>query len=239
MGSCGTKEVAEGDIVLNVYDVGTSIGMHDLNNVLHMIGTGVYHASTQIGDQEWAYGYCEKGCGVFHCKPRGYPFTYRESINLGPSPLSPEQIHQEIEKLKQVWLGPQYDLLHRNCCHFAVALCAMSKCVKPGQALQVKEVPGWVTNLAAAGATIMAEEHAIEEGVHWLAQKATSAVEGLEHSVRDAILEAAKAGRIAEECFEQDCLGRHKVQVKACHVLVRTGHLKEVPDTNMWCCCGA
>lgn len=29
-----------------------------------------------------------------------------------------------------------------------------------GQALQVKEVPGWVTNLAAAGATIMAEEHA-------------------------------------------------------------------------------
>lgn len=26
--------------------------MHDLNNVLHMIGTGVYHASTQIGDQE-------------------------------------------------------------------------------------------------------------------------------------------------------------------------------------------
>lgn len=23
-------------------------------------------------------------------KPRGYPFTYRESINLGPSPLSPD-----------------------------------------------------------------------------------------------------------------------------------------------------
>ena len=34
--------------------------MHDLNNVLHMIGTGVYHASTQIGeDAEWAYGFCE------------------------------------------------------------------------------------------------------------------------------------------------------------------------------------
>ena len=26
--------------------------MHDLNNVLHLIGTGVYHASTQMGDQE-------------------------------------------------------------------------------------------------------------------------------------------------------------------------------------------
>jgi hypothetical protein len=36
------------------------IAMHDLNNVLHMIGPGVYHASTQIGeDVEWAYGFCE------------------------------------------------------------------------------------------------------------------------------------------------------------------------------------
>lgn len=33
--------------------------MHELNNVLHFLGTGVYHAATQIGDEEWAYGFCQ------------------------------------------------------------------------------------------------------------------------------------------------------------------------------------
>lgn len=166
-GLCSGKQVdapvEENEVILNVYDVGTSIAMHDLNNVLHMIGTGVYHASTQIGeDVEWAYGFCEKGSGVFHCPPKAYPFTFRESINMGKSPLSKEEITATIEKLKKHWLGSDYDLLHQNCCHFAVALC---------KALKVKEVPSWVTNLAAAGAAIMAEEHALEEAMHVAAVK--------------------------------------------------------------------
>lgn len=44
------------------------IAMHDLNNVLHLIGTGVYHASTQLGEErEWAYGFCE----MLSSNPRG------------------------------------------------------------------------------------------------------------------------------------------------------------------------
>ena len=43
--------------------------MHDLNNVLHLIGTGVYHASTQLGEErEWAYGFCE----MLSSNPRGW-----------------------------------------------------------------------------------------------------------------------------------------------------------------------
>ncbi len=48
--------------------------MHDLNNVLHLIGTGVYHASTQLGEErEWAYGFCE----MLSRKPWGSEFLFR------------------------------------------------------------------------------------------------------------------------------------------------------------------
>ena len=50
------------------------IAMHDLNNVLHLIGTGVYHASTQLGEErEWAYGFCE----MLSRKPWGSEFLFR------------------------------------------------------------------------------------------------------------------------------------------------------------------
>jgi len=229
-GFCGYKQqdgpLAENEVRLNVYDVGTSIAMHDLNNVLHLIGTGVYHASTQLGEErEWAYGFCEKGSGVFHCPPKQYPFTFRESINLGKTPLSKAEIDAAIAKLKTDFQGPDYDLLHQNCCHFAVAMC---------KALKVKDVPAWVTNLAAAGAAIMAEEKAVEHAIHDLAYQVVASADGLGLAIKDSIMEAAKAGRIAEECFEEDCFGSKKVKVKASDVLVKTGHLK--PTQATLCC---
>eukprot|EP00435_Cladocopium_sp_Y103_P026499 s624_g6.t1 len=234
-GLCSGKQfdapVEENEVILNVYDVGTSIAMHDLNNVLHMIGTGVYHASTQIGEEsEWAYGFCEKGSGVFHCPPKAYPFTFRESINMGKGMVQTthqtcQEITATIEKLKKQWMGSDYDLLHQNCCHFAVALC---------KALKVKEVPSWVINLAAAGAAVMAEEHALEEAMHVAAVKVVTSADGLGLAIKDSIIDAAKAGRIAEECYERDCLGRHKIKAKASDVLLRTGHLK-TGQANMCC----
>ncbi|OLQ11877.1 DeSI-like protein [Symbiodinium microadriaticum] len=91
----GQEVIGEQDVILNVYDVGNSFEMDFLNNVLYLVGTGVYHAGTQIGKEvEWAYGYTPKGSGVFHCEPKGYPFKFRQSIKLGTTPLQGEVKHR-------------------------------------------------------------------------------------------------------------------------------------------------
>lgn len=247
MGStcCSGKEViGEQDVILNVYDVGNSFEMDFLNNVLYLVGTGVYHAGTQIGKEvEWAYGYTPKGSGVFHCEPKGYPFKFRQSIKLGTTPLQGEELKEAIVKLEDQFQGEDYDLLHKNCCHFAVALC---------QALQVENVPHWVTSLAGIAAFVVDEEQAVAHGLHNLWNKVLSGAEEMEESVHDAIWghaerhaelmitqgQPADGGVVqiqekVDDIYTTDCWGRKKVTAKASDVLKRAGKLEG--DAGLCC----
>merc|ERR1712032_982970 len=75
-----------------------------------------------------------------------------------------------IAQLKQEWIGTEYDLLRHNCCVFSNILC---------EKLGVGSIPSWVTNLAAAGATV-------GDGMLVVKDKAQ----------RTAIMAAAKAGKV-------------------------------------------
>ncbi|KAG6409870.1 hypothetical protein SASPL_127912 [Salvia splendens] len=99
------------------------------------------------GDEEWSFGFCEQGTGVFHCPSMQNPmYTYRESIKLGQTTNSVSKINQILSELSREWPGESYDLLAKNCNHFCDELC---------ERLGVSKLPdsGWVNRFANAGDT--------------------------------------------------------------------------------------
>ncbi|KAL6006749.1 hypothetical protein ACLOJK_032243 [Asimina triloba] len=76
------------------------------------------------GDEEWSFGFCEQGSGVFSCPPGKNPmYTYRESIVLGETNLPIFKVNQIVRELSREWPGDMYDLLARNCNHFCNEFC--------------------------------------------------------------------------------------------------------------------
>lgn len=86
------------------------------------------------GDEEWSFGYCDYGSGVFSCPLRENPmYTFRESIVLGNTSCSIFTVNQILRELSREWPGNSYDLLSRNCNHFCDAFC---------ERLDVPKLPG-------------------------------------------------------------------------------------------------
>uniref|UniRef100_A0A803Q7S9 PPPDE domain-containing protein n=1 Tax=Cannabis sativa TaxID=3483 RepID=A0A803Q7S9_CANSA len=93
------------DVVLHIYDV-TNSGSEKTNNTIVQINKifkdgiglgGIFHSAVQVfGEDEWSFGFCEQGTGVFSC-PAG--------------------------ELSREWRGDSYDLLSKNCNHFCDEYC--------------------------------------------------------------------------------------------------------------------
>ncbi|KAK6135258.1 hypothetical protein DH2020_031001 [Rehmannia glutinosa] len=97
------------------------------------------------GDEEWSFGYCEQGTGVFHCPSTKNPmYTFRETIKLGKTSFSVSKVNQILRELSREWPGHSYDLLAKNCNHFCDEFC---------ERLGVPKLPGWVNRFAHAGDT--------------------------------------------------------------------------------------
>ncbi|XP_021651546.1 uncharacterized protein LOC110643476 isoform X2 [Hevea brasiliensis] len=95
------------------------------------------------GDDEWSFGFCEHGTGVFSCPSGKNPmYTYRESIVLGRTNFSIFKVNQILRELSREWPGSSYDLLSKNCNHFCDEFC---------ERLGVPKLPGWVNRFANAG----------------------------------------------------------------------------------------
>ena len=76
------------------------------------------------GDEEWSFGLCEEGSGVFSCPSGKNPmYTYRECIILGKTNFSILKVNQILRELNREWPGCEYDLLSKNCNHFCDELC--------------------------------------------------------------------------------------------------------------------
>lgn len=102
----------------------------------------MFHGGIEVNGQEWSFGYCPTGTGVYCCRPKHNPmYTYRESLQLGSTKLTPHEVQDLIRRLKTVWQGHTYLLLQRNCCHF---------CEDFAKELGVEEVPGWLNRFAEA-----------------------------------------------------------------------------------------
>lgn len=142
------------EVKLHIYDV-TNSDSEKTNNTIVQINKifkdgiglgGIFHSAVQVyGEEEWSFGFCEEGSGVFSCPSAKNPmYTYRECIVLGRTDLPKSKVNQILRELSREWPGDSYDLLSKNCNHFCDEFCEI---------LGVQKLPGWVNRFANAGDT--------------------------------------------------------------------------------------
>ncbi|KAF5731168.1 hypothetical protein HS088_TW19G00773 [Tripterygium wilfordii] len=140
------------EVILHIYDV-TNSGSEKTDSTIMQINKifkdgiglgGIFHSAVQVyGDDEWSFGFCEQGTGVFSCPSGKNPmYTYREKIVLGKTSFSIFKVNQILRELSREWPGSSYDLLSKNCNHFCDEFC---------EKLGVPKLPGWVNRFANAG----------------------------------------------------------------------------------------
>jgi len=130
---------------LHIYDVFGAL--EKVNSFMKPVGSGAFHAGVEVYGKEWSYGYATEGMeGVYWTKPRcNDRHRYRESVNMGGTPLTETEVLMLVLEMKNHWPGFAYDILVRNCCHFSDALC---------RRLAVGPAPEWLMHLAGAGAAL-------------------------------------------------------------------------------------
>eukprot|EP00929_Paragymnodinium_shiwhaense_P086649 TRINITY_DN47122_c0_g1_i1.p1 TRINITY_DN47122_c0_g1~~TRINITY_DN47122_c0_g1_i1.p1 ORF type:complete len:490 (-),score=104.84 TRINITY_DN47122_c0_g1_i1:210-1679(-) len=133
------------EVALSVYQLP---GSSSLNTLTEAAGFGgAYHVGVEVYWLEWAYGYSHVGTGVVPChigtSSLGH---FKERVPLGRTQLSPEEVLRLLAELRRTWRGADYDLLQRNCAHFAVELVLQ---------LGVTEAPRWVYKLSQVGDQIV------------------------------------------------------------------------------------
>lgn len=125
-------------VYLNIYDLDSVSKV--VNSVARTMGTGAFHAGVEVYGHEYSFGYIVDGeTGVTKTKARCHPYhVYRETIPMGKTPLTKEEVDILVEVMKMQWIGDTYDLLSRNCLNYADYFCNL---------LDVGGVPDWVMSL--------------------------------------------------------------------------------------------
>jgi hypothetical protein len=137
------------EVVLHVYDLGP-VTSYVNDTVLRHIGIGAYHTGLEVLGVEWSYqGFLDAWdnpnlSGVVQNEPREHPaHQYRESIPMGESPMTEDEIDNVIDDFYDMWAANEYHIVSRNCVTFAEELAV---------ALKVpQEFPSWVKGAAEAG----------------------------------------------------------------------------------------
>jgi len=147
-------------VFLHIYDVSQETSVRRLNKVFAhrraplKLG-GVFHAGVEVNGLEFAFGMSESAAisGITCVLPRSNPqHRYRQTVRLRPTRLSDVDVAALISELIEEYPGHDYDLLRRNCCHFADDFC---------RRLGVGGIPGWVHRLARVGAMVDTAVHAV------------------------------------------------------------------------------
>eukprot|EP00930_Biecheleria_cincta_P054868 TRINITY_DN41259_c0_g1_i1.p1 TRINITY_DN41259_c0_g1~~TRINITY_DN41259_c0_g1_i1.p1 ORF type:complete len:392 (+),score=54.80 TRINITY_DN41259_c0_g1_i1:157-1332(+) len=140
-------------VFLHIYDASLGDNVHKLNRVLANKSSplklgGVFHAGIEVGGLEWSFGATQNDsvAGV-HCvlPQENKQHRYRQTLQLRPTLLAHGDIARIISDLLDEYPGHSYDLLRKNCCHFANDF---AKRIGAGC------VPSWVHRLARVGAFV-------------------------------------------------------------------------------------
>lgn len=134
-------------ISVNVYDL---MPPSRLSSFLWLSGMSICHSGVVINEEEeWAFGGhdVEGVSGVYVTRPRDVPdnATFRTTLQIGVTILSDRAIRKEMDRLRAEYTGPSYDLLSKNCNHFAEDVCMALCGVKP---------PAWINRIAGYGAKL-------------------------------------------------------------------------------------
>lgn len=139
-------------VYVHVYDVSQEEGIQKLNRILAPRGVpklgGVFHAGVEVNGMEWSFAYQphQTRSGISCDPPKTHPqHHYRQTVKLGYTQFKDEEISEIMSSLVEEYPGDDYDLLRRNCCHFADDFC---------QRLGVGPFPGWIHRLARIGAGV-------------------------------------------------------------------------------------
>lgn len=101
-------------VLLNVYD------LSPVNEYLYSIGMGLHHSGVEILGREYSFA---SGGGVFDSTPKDAPGAkFRESIELGSFEGGSAELSSAISDLREEFGPDRYNLIKRNCNHFANAL---------------------------------------------------------------------------------------------------------------------
>jgi len=121
-------------VILNVYD------LSPINDTLYAIGFGLHHSGVEILGSEYSFA---GGGGIFESSPKEAPGAkFRESIDMGTFEGGASEVRMAIADLRDDFGPNSYNLVLRNCNHFANALC---------WSLLNKTIPAYVNRLADFG----------------------------------------------------------------------------------------
>ena len=110
--------------------------MYDLHGAI-----GAYHVGIEVCGLEWSYGSADHGTGVFFVIPQSSSIgTFKESIFLGETSLSLDDILQQLKRMASAWQGSDYHILTKNCLRFSQAFLDI---LVPGA-----DLPTWTTSTA-------------------------------------------------------------------------------------------
>ncbi|KAH8386586.1 hypothetical protein KR093_001334, partial [Drosophila rubida] len=136
LNECINKE----PVILNVYD------LFNINEFAVPLGLGIFHTGIQVYDIEYTYGgHSYANSGIFEMLPRtaehelGQHFHYRESIQLGYTQFSRDEVHRIVEQLGWQFTGNSYHLTSNNCNHFSDTM---------SRILCGQQIPKWINRLA-------------------------------------------------------------------------------------------
>jgi hypothetical protein len=121
-------------VFLNVYD------LSPVNDYLYIAGLGLHHSGVEIMGSEYSFA---SGAGIFESSPKFAPGAkFREQIDLGSFDGGQAELKKAISTLRDDFGSDDYNLIRKNCNHFANALTWK---------LMNKAIPGHVNRLADIG----------------------------------------------------------------------------------------
>ena len=121
-------------VFLNVYDLAPA------NDYLYPIGLGLHHSGVEIMGTEYSFA---SGAGVFESPPKVAPGArFREQLELGAYDGGSAELKKVIAELRDDFGPDQYNIIRRNCNHFANAL---------SWKLLGRKIPAHVNRLAELG----------------------------------------------------------------------------------------
>jgi len=92
----------------------------------------------EVFGEEWSFQYYEdcwddsSVSGLVRCRPKAMDqYEYQESVNLGPTPLTQDEVDKMLRHLSPEWPACSYHLTRNNCLTFAERLVEKLQVPKP------------------------------------------------------------------------------------------------------------